>query len=155
MTFRISGLQPAPFQPLFGLPKADLAARGVRRVTVTEPHAAPCRITLADAEPGETVLLLNFEHQPADTPFRSRHAIFVRETAGERFDETGVVPDALRRRPLSLRAFDAEGMMIDADLADGTELERVLEPMLTRPETAYVHLHYAKRGCYAALATKA
>jgi hypothetical protein len=155
MTFRITGLAPEPFKDLFGLPDEALADRGVRRVTVTEPNVSPCRVTLADAEPGETVLLLNHEHQPADTPFRASHAIFVREGAGERFDRPGEVPEVLRRRMLSLRAFDAEGMMLDADLVDGKALESLLEPMLARPGTAYVHIHYAKRGCYAALAEKA
>jgi hypothetical protein len=154
MTFRITGLSPEPFKDLFGLPDAALAERGVRRVTVTEPNASPCRITLADAEPGETVLLLNHEHQPADTPFRSSHAIFVRENAGERFDRADVVPEVLRRRMLSLRAFDADGMMTEADLVDGAALESLLEPMLAKPETAYVHIHYAKRGCFAALAQR-
>lgn len=155
MTFRITGLPPSDFADLFGRPEAELSARGVRRVSVDSPHAAPCRITLEDAEPGETVLLLNYEHQPADTPFRARHAIFVRETPRAAFDAVGVVPDALRRRPLSVRAFDAEHMMIDADLVDGAALEQVLEPMLADPRTAYVHLHYARRGCYAARAERA
>jgi hypothetical protein len=155
MTFRITGLPVAEFQPLFGLPEADLADRGVQRVTVDKPHAAPCRVTLEDAEPGETVLLLNFEHQPADTPYRSRHAIYVRESAGDTAPGLDEVPAALRRRTLSVRAFDAAHQMIDADLVEGERLETLLEPMLARPETAYVHLHYARRGCYAARAERA
>ncbi|MBC6982880.1 DUF1203 domain-containing protein [Caulobacter sp. 17J80-11] len=155
MTFRITGLPAADFAHLIGRPDAELAALGVSRVAVVAPNAAPCRITLDDAAPGETVLLLNYEHQPADTPYRSRHAIFVREGTGAAFDAVGVVPAALRRRPLSVRAFDAGHLMVDADLVDGAELERVLEPMLARPDTAYVHLHYAKRGCYAAKAVRA
>jgi hypothetical protein len=112
-------------------------------------------VTLTDAEPGETVLLLNWEHQPAPTPFRASHAIFVREGGGRQFDETDVIPDALRRRILSVRAFDSGDMMIDADLVDGNELESLLDPYLARPDTAYVQIHYAKRGCYAARAERA
>ena len=154
MTFRITGLQPDRFRPLFGLDDAELAARGVERVAIDRPHVAPCRITLEDAEPGETVLLMNFEHQPADTPYRASHAIYVREAATEAFDRPGQVPPALRRRPLSLRAFDAAHHMIDADLTEGAALEDLLVPMLAKPETAYVHIHYARRGCFAARADR-
>jgi hypothetical protein len=155
MSFRITGLAPEAFRPLFSLGDAALAAKGVERVLIEEPNSAPCRITLQDAQPGETVLLLNFEHQPGDTPYRSRHAIFVREAAGYAFDAVDVVPDALRRRPLSVRAFDASHRMIDADLVDGTAVERVLDPFLARDEIAYVQIHYARRGCYAARAERA
>ena len=154
MTFRITGLQPDRFRPLFSLDDAELAARGVERVAIDRPHVAPCRITLEDAEPGETVLLMNFEHQPADTPYRASHAIYVREAATEAFDRPNQVPPALRRRPLSLRAFDAAHHMIDADLTEGATLEDLLVPMLAKPETAYVHIHYARRGCFAARADR-
>jgi hypothetical protein len=155
MSFRITGLAREAFRPLFSLGDAALAAKGVERVLIEEPNSAPCRISLQDAAPGESVLLMNFEHQPGDTPYRSRHAIFVREAAGETFDAVDVVPDALRRRPLSVRAFDASHRMVDADLVDGTALESVLDPFLARDEIAYVQIHYAKRGCYAARAERA
>jgi hypothetical protein len=155
MSFRITGLEPEAFAPLFALSDEALEARTARRVEVDKPTSAPCRITLEDAEPGERVVLLNYEHQPAATPFRASHAIFVRESARERFDKIDVVPPALRVRPLSLRAFDAAHMMIDAELVDGSELERVLDPLVARPDVAYVQIHYAKRGCYAARAERA
>ena len=151
MAFRISGLSPEPFQPLFGLSNEALAERGVRRMIADAANGFPCRITLADAEPGETVLLLNHEHQPADTPFRSRHAIFVREGADRSFDAVDTVPDQLRRRTLSLRAFDWNDMMIDADLCEGTEAEALITRLLGDPRTAYIHAHFARHGCYAAL----
>jgi hypothetical protein len=155
MSFRIEGLPAATFQDLFGLPDEALAARGVRRVAVEAANAAPCRITLDDAAPGERVLLLNFEHQPADTPYRARHAIFVREAAGERFDQVDVIPPALRRRVLSIRAFSADHDMVDADLVDGEAAEGLIERLLGREDVAYLQAHYARRGCYAAKITRA
>lgn len=151
MTFRITGIASDPFRPLFGLSGGKLAERGVRRMIADLPGSYPCRVTLRDAEPGESLLLLNHEHQPADTPFRSRHAIFVTEWAEKRFDAIGEVPDQLRRRTLSLRAFDADHMMIDADLCEGADAEALIERLLGDPRTAYVHAHFARRGCYAAL----
>jgi hypothetical protein len=143
MSFRITGLSAQPFAHLFGLSDAELAAHGALRFKL--------RDTFAD----ETVLLVNHEHQPADTPYRSRHAIFVRERAGAAFDAVDTVPEALRRRMLSLRAFDAAGMMVDADLVDGQQVEALIDRLLAPPEVAYIHAHFARRGCYAALIRRA
>jgi hypothetical protein len=150
MSFRVIGLEPEPFAPLFGMDEAALAARGVRRVRVEAKPGAPCRISLEDAEPGEAVLLLNYEHQPADTPYRSRHAIFVREGVAQARPAPGVTPEALRLRPLSVRAFDADHLMTDADLVDGAEAGALFERLLGDPQVAYLHAHYARRGCFAA-----
>ncbi len=149
MTFRILGLEPGPFSHLFGLPDDALAARGARRVISDAAIGYPDRIALRDAAPGESLLLLNYTHQPADTPYRASHAIFVAEQAAARFDAVGMVPEMLRVRPISLRAFDAEGEMTDADLVDGATLEAPIARMLAAAKTAYLHAHFAKRGCYA------
>jgi hypothetical protein len=155
MSFRISGLPAAPFAPLFALSDAELRRHGaVRRVADRTP-GFPCRVSLRDADPGETVLLVHYEHQPADTPYRAAHAIYVREGAVEARPAVGEVPDVLRRRLLSARAFDAAGMMLDADVADGLALEPVVRRLLSRPGFAYLHLHNAKPGCYAARVDRA
>jgi hypothetical protein len=149
MRLRITGLPAADFAPLFDLSDAELAARGALRVVADAPHAYPCRVSLTDAAPGDALLLVNYEHQPAATPYRSCHAVYVRQ--GETtFDAVGEVPDQLRRRILSLRAFDADGMLLGADLADGPALEAAAERLLALPGAAYLHAHFAKPGCYAA-----
>jgi len=97
------------------------------------------------------VLLLNYEHQSADTPYRSRHAIFVSEQARETRRAVDEIPPALAVRPaISLRAYDAAGMMLDAEIAPGAGLEPVIARMFADPATAYLHAHNAGRGCYAA-----
>ncbi len=154
MTFRITGLNPASFRDLHVLPDDALAAKGVRRVRIENKHAAPCRISLDDAEVGESVLLLNYDHQPAQTPYRQQGPIFVRKTE-QRFDRAGVLPPALTRRTLSLRGFDIENMMIEADLVEGAEAAPLIERFFANPDVAYVHAHYARRGCYAALVERA
>jgi len=150
MPFRISGLDPAPFQPLYGLSDAALAERGVMRCVADSMPGYPDRVTLSDIAPGERVLLLNHVHQPAPTPFRASHAIFVLEGAEAAYDAIDTVPEVMRIRPISLRAFDAQGMMTDADLADGSALAPIIARLFADPGTAYLHAHYAKRGCYAA-----
>jgi hypothetical protein len=150
MSFRITGLDPAPFRHLYGLTDDELVARGVRRTIANAKPGFPDRIELRDAEPGEPLLLLNYTHQPADTPYRASHAIFVREGAEQAYEAVDEVPKALRLRPISLRAFDGHGEMVDADLVDGRVLEAVIERLLDNPEVRYLQAHYAKRGCYAA-----
>ncbi|MFO1425675.1 MAG: DUF1203 domain-containing protein [Steroidobacteraceae bacterium] len=103
MNFRIRGLDPAPFLPLYGLDDAALRRRRARRCIVDAPHAYPERIELRDAEPGETLLLLNYEHQSADTPYRAAHAIYVREGASVPHEYCNEVPEVMQRRPISLR----------------------------------------------------
>jgi hypothetical protein len=150
MSFRISALPKSEFEPLFGLSAEALAQRRAVRRVVTEKPGLPCRVSLADAEVGEEVILVHYEHQPAESPFRASHAIFVRLHAEEARPAIDEVPQALRSRVLSLRAFDAAGMMVDADLADGGALEPIVERMFANSEVAYLHAHYAKPGCYAA-----
>jgi len=155
MAFRITGLSPEPFRHLFGLTDDELAARGVQRWHAAEGSRLPDRIEVRDALPGESVLLVNFEHQPADTPYRASHAIFVREGATAAYDAVDEIPEVIRVRPISLRAFDAADMMVDADLVDGADMEAAIGRMFARPEVAYLHVHYAKRGCYAARVDRA
>ena len=150
MSFRVLGLDPSQFRHLVGLSDSELAAQGVRRYIVNSKPGFPDRVEIRDLEIGETALLLSYEHQPADTPYRSQHAIFVGESSRRPSDLIDTLPEALRRRAISLRAFDTAGEMVDADLADGTALEPVIERIFSNPEVAYLHAHYAKRGCYAA-----
>jgi len=150
MSFRIVGLSPEPFRHLFGLSEEELAVHGVRRYVADKKPGYPDRVEVRDAEPGETLLLLNFTHQPANNPYRASHAIFVREGAGAAYDRVNEIPEVMRLRPMSLRAFDADDLMIDADLVDGREMESVVERFFDDPRVAYIHAHYAKRGCYAA-----
>ena len=150
MPFRLTGLNPEPFRPLFGLSDADLAARGARRYIADAKPGFPDRIELRDAEPGEAVILLNYEHQPADNAYRSRHAIFVLDGATTAYDRVDEVPDVIRTRPMSLRAFDGDDLMCAAELCAGADFEGVVARLFAGPEAAYIHAHYATRGCYAA-----
>lgn len=149
MGFRVTGLEPQCFEHLHALDEAALARLGAVRVRIEQEHAAPCRISLDDAAPGESVILLNYQHQGANTPYRQQGPIFVRETT-DRFDAAGLIPPALRRRVLSLRGFDAGHMMIEADLTEGAEAQALIARFLANEKVAYIHAHYARRGCFAA-----
>jgi hypothetical protein len=149
MSFRIQGLDPELFADLQTLSDEQLAAKGIERVRVDEKPGAPCRISLYDAEIGEAVLLLSFDHQPADTPYRQQGPIFVRETR-VRFDGVDTIPPALARRTLSLRGFDAAHMMVEAEVVEGADAKAMIERFFDNANVAYIHAHYARRGCFAA-----
>ena len=155
MTYQIHALSPDLFADLFALDDTALAARNMRRMTVDAKPGTPCRVSLADAKVGETVLLLNFEHQPGNTPYRSSHAIFVREGAVRALPAVGEVPEVLQSRLISVRLFDRADMMIDADAVDGGQLGNTLTAVFENAAVAYAHLHYAKPGCFAASVTRA
>ncbi|OFX00225.1 MAG: hypothetical protein A3E78_06165 [Alphaproteobacteria bacterium RIFCSPHIGHO2_12_FULL_63_12] len=151
MGFIIKGLDPAEFRPLFGLSDAALAARGVIRRTADKTPGFPCRITLEDAEPGETVLLLNYESHRAATPYRSSYAIYVRERAPKSQTFIDEIPPVMAHRPIALRIFDARGMLIGADLGrTGAETKAKIEEIFADPAAAYIHAHNAMHGCFAA-----
>jgi hypothetical protein len=147
MSFRITGLPAENFQHLFSLDDAELATLGaVRR---SAPGAVPCRISLTDATPGDEVILTNYEHHAVDSPYRMRFAIYVRK--GETtYDAVDAIPEQLRKRTLAARSFDEQGMMIERELVEGTELEGAIGRLFADARTAYLHLHYAAPGCYAA-----
>jgi hypothetical protein len=148
MNFRISGLSPEPFRHLFGLSEEELAQKGVKRYVADKKPGFPDRIAMRDVDLGERVLLLNHVCQPADTPYRAAHAIFIGEGSEVPYDRVGEIPEVLRVRLLSLRAYDSQHMMIDADVVDGREVEPVIRRLLANPLVAYIHAHNAKRGCY-------
>jgi Protein of unknown function (DUF1203) len=150
MSFRITGLDAAPFRHLYGLSDEELESFGVKRLIADSKPGFPDRIELRDVEQGEALLLLNYLHQPADTPYKASHAIFIREWAETPCRAVDETPEVLWIRPISLRAFDDKGDMIDADLTNGGDLRAPIERLFGNPETAYIHTHYAKRGCYAA-----
>jgi hypothetical protein len=150
MNFRILGLSPEPFQPLFGLTEQELARRGAKRYVADAKPGFPDRIEMRDAEPGEPLILVNYVHQSADTPYRASHAVFVREGAQQRYDACGEIPEVLARRSISLRAFDADHWMVGGELLEGRQLEPAIRKLLGQSEVAYLQAHYAVRGCYAA-----
>ena len=152
MNFRIVGLPANEFTHLFELPDADLAAvGGVRRIA---DGNYPCRVSLTDSQPGEELVLVNYEHHSVASPYRMRFAIFVRK-GDQTYDKVNEIPEQLRKRKLAVRAFDSKGMMVDHRLVDGKEVEPVIERLLTPSNVDYLHIHFASPGCYAAKVERA
>ncbi len=149
MTFRITGLAPDAFVPLFHLDDDALAARGIRRRFADASPGYPCRVSLEDAEVGEELLLLPFEHLAVDSPYRASGPIYVRRVATRAACFVDRVPEQLRRRLVSVRAYDADAMMRGAEVCDGTELRAAIERLFADDDVRYLHVHNARPGCFA------
>ncbi|HET6536323.1 MAG TPA: DUF1203 domain-containing protein [Sphingomicrobium sp.] len=150
MTYRVTGLDPAPYKPLFSLSDDELARRGIVRMTVTEKPSFPCRVSLTDRDVGESVLLLNHVSHDAANPYRASHAIFVTECGEEAAEFIDEVPPVFETRVLSLRGFDKEGMMADAILTQPGEADAGIRKLFSNPEIETIHAHNAARGCFSA-----
>lgn len=150
MTYRITGLDPEPFRPLFGLSDDELAAHNARRVIADKKPGFPCRVRLEDADAGESLILVNHVSHDAPTPYRTAYAIYVSENAGAPATYVDELPPVLRGRPLSLRGFDQEGMLRGALLALAGEAEAKIRELFNVPEIATIHAHNAAYGCFAA-----
>lgn len=149
MPFQVRGLDTQLFAPLFNLSEPELAAIGAIRVVADEPDAYPCRISLRRVEEGEELLLVNHVHQSTpSSPYRASGPIFVsRAETGHYRNE---LPPIMRDRLLSLRAYDPQALIVDAEVAEGEEVVRVIERFLANPNVAHVDAHFARRGCFAA-----
>jgi hypothetical protein len=148
MNFQLIPLPLNHFKDLFALSDEDLANRGARRMIVDANPGFPCRVSLKDAEMGESVILLNYMHQPADSPYRATGPIFVREKAVEATLQPGKIPEVVRRRTISVRGYDSDGTMKNARVVEGHAIEQSIADFFADEHVAYLHLHNAGAGCY-------
>ena len=153
-SYRVKGLDPTPFEPLFGLSDEDLAEQGVVRMIVDSP-TFPCRVSLTDRAIGEKVLLLNHVSHDVANPYRASHAIFVTEGESQAAEYVDEVPPVFEKRVLSLRGFDSDGMMAEAMLTQPGEADAGIRKLFTNPEIQIIHAHNATRGCFAATIERA
>lgn len=148
-SFQMVGIDPSPFEPLFDLSAPQLAELGARRCIADESPGYPCRISLEEAQLGEELLLLPYLHQPAPSPYRASGPIFVRRGVARRRFPAGVVPGIVQRRLISVRAYSSTDLIVDASVCEGSGAANVISTFFGREEVAYIHLHNAKRGCFA------
>jgi Protein of unknown function (DUF1203) len=147
--FTVRGLSPEPFQALFDLSDEELEKRRARRLIADTKPGFPCRVSLQDAEPADEVILTNFLHLPSDSPYRSTHAIYIRRAATTAASYSDSLPEMLRSRLLSVRAFDAKDMLVGADVIEGARVEEMIARFFEDPVVQFLHVHFAKPGCYA------
>lgn len=145
--FRLMGLPNGQFSHLASLSDAELRAQNIIRMPAQAGF--PCRVTLRDVAVGSSALLLHYFHHDARSPYRSSGPIFVSEGEHETAEFVNFIPAEMRDRLYSARSYDADGFMVDGQAAPGTELEGLLDEMLGGERVEFVHLHHARRGCFA------
>ena len=146
--FTVRGLSPESFQALFDLSNEELEKRRARRLIADNKPGFPCRVSLQDAEPGEEVILTNFVHLDSQSPFHSTHAIYVRKGATTAAPYRDRLPEMLRSRLLSIRAFGANNMLLSADVVEGERADQVIQKLVEDSSIRFLHVHFAKKGCY-------
>ena len=146
--FQMIALPFEDFDALFSLNDEALQALGAKRMVADKKPGYPCRVSLIDAEPGETVLLLPFPYHDVASSYRASGPIFVRANAQTAKPAVNEVPEMLRTRLLSIRAYDEKAMMVGADVGNGSELEEHIIRFFNDPNVKYLHLHNARPGCF-------
>ena len=149
MNFQIRGLPYTSFLPYFNMATEELKSHGAM-IVVADDDTAPCRVSLAHAAMGEELLLVSYQHQPAHSPYRAAGPIYVRKIATEASVATNAIPEQIRCRLLSVRGYDRDDLIIEADVTEGAVVENTIERFFANEQVAYIHLHFARRGCYAA-----
>jgi len=153
--FIIKGLNKSLFDSFINLSETELKLNQGQWLIVDNKPGYPCRVSLEDAEVGERVLALPFVHHDVSSPYRASGPIFVRETAVEKTLEVNQVPQVLRERLLSVRGYNGDNMMIEADIVKGTELERLIQAQFSNRDVDYIHVHNANPGCYSCCVLRA
>lgn len=146
--FRIVPADGARINHLFLLNDGELASLGAVRMIVDKKPGYPCRLSLQDADIGEEVLLFPYEHHPAASPYRASGPVFVRKNAWPANPGINEIPAMLNHRLLSLRAYDARAMMLEARVVQGMNLREEIGSMFDNERIAYIHIHNAGPGCF-------
>lgn len=117
-------------------------------VVITDvPQAYPCRHCLKWGNVGERMVLFPFASIPPGHPYSESGPIFVHADPCERYCATDEYP-ADFREGRAVRAYNSQHEMIAAEVANGLGPEVLIERFLQMPETAFIHIRSATRGCY-------
>ncbi|HRE63732.1 MAG TPA: DUF1203 domain-containing protein [Ferruginibacter sp.] len=146
--FRLKSLPYHEFKNLFTLTDSALKKMGATRMLVDKFPGFPCRVSLQDAEPGEEVILLPYQHHKTNSPYQASGPIFVRKVAATAVLNTNEIPVMFNHRLLSLRGYDKNGIMKAAEVIEGNTLKEKLHQLFDNENIAYIHIHNARPGCY-------
>ena len=116
-------------------------------VKVDSPTGYPCRHCLRWAQPGEQVILFPYASIPAGCPYAEMGPIFVHAQPCPRYESTEQYPADFREGRV-IRAYDRQQNMIAGEIVNGREPETVVEKLFDNPETEFIQVRSAGRGCY-------
>ena len=128
--------------------QVDTAALGAHR-RLAEGRE-PCRRCLRDTEPGEPLVLASYDPFTRRSPYAGEGPVFVHADGCEPFRPVpGAVSQQVGGRVLSLRAYDGEAMMTEAEVIEGERFAERASALLGGEGVAFLHAHFAGPGCFA------
>jgi hypothetical protein len=136
------------YNELFKLTEKELADKSMIKMIVDQKPGYPCRVTLEDAEVGEEVLLFPFEYHKTKSPYKASGPIFIRKNTLKATLEINKIPEMLFKRNQTLRAYDKNGIMINAISPETSELKKGIETLFSNSIASYIQIHNTNPGCY-------
>jgi hypothetical protein len=132
-------------------PAADEGRRDPGAVpAVSGDGPYPVRCCLSDAPDADGAILTSVMPFRGESPYAARSPVYVHaEQCGGHSEEPGAVPQMLRGRLLSVRAYDSAHMLTGTEVLPGIGLEGAIERLLGDAPGAYLHVHFAGAGCFA------
>ncbi|HET8756356.1 MAG TPA: DUF1203 domain-containing protein [Solirubrobacteraceae bacterium] len=110
----------------------------------------PCRRCLRNARTGENLLLIPYDPFLVRSPYTGEGPVYVHaDGCDEHRAEPDVLPEQVDApRQFSVRAYDADAMLLDAAVVPAGELAATARALLgTGAE--FLHAHFAGPGCFA------
>ena len=151
--FKIKAIE-EDFNDLFLLTDSELSKRGATKMIVDTFPGFPCRVSLEDAQIGEEVILLPYQHHKTSSPYQASGPIFIRKNVQKAQLKANKIPKFLNLRYLSLRGYDKTGIMIEATACKGDKLKEALNELFNNQAITYIHIHNARPGCYNCVAER-
>ncbi len=148
INFKCLALSEIDFSTYLNMNNEELHQNGGRWIEVDESPCYPCRVSLEDAKIGEKVLALSYTYHDVSSPYKASGPIFVRNNAIQKKLKINEVPVMLNHRQLSLRGYNSEAMMIEAEVLKGKNLKSGLLKIFQNTAVEYIHIHNAMPGCF-------
>lgn len=146
--FQVSSLDALEFNHFFDLSEKELSSiNAIKMIAKTNP-GYPCRVSLEDAQIGEEVLLLNYEHHKVNSPYKASGPVFIRRNVKTANLKTNQIPEMLKHRLLSLRAYNSSAIMIESETVKGENLADKIDMIFSNDLVNYIHIHNSGPGCY-------
>ncbi len=134
---------------------SETAAEDARRspgavAAVAGDGPYPVRCCLVDADDAAGVVLGSVMPFRGESPYAARSPVYVHaDRCAGRAEAPGAIPEMLRGRLLSVRAYDRAHMLTGTEVLPGAEIEAAIDRLLGDAPGAYLHVHFAGPGCYA------
>jgi hypothetical protein len=110
----------------------------------------PCRRCLRNAEVGDELVLAPYDPFVVRSPYAGAGPVFVHAGGCEPFESIpGAVSEQVGGRVLSVRAYDEAAMMTASTVFEGERFPQRAEQLLSDTDVAFLHVHFARPGCFA------